>query len=252
MMLERLFEALALPASARMDRRVPKAMLADHGATGVGDRRLVELGIERLRWRATLKPGTVGVPAFADEGREYAEIAVLTLELRAGANAVRLAKIAHAAIPYPLILIIGDGEGAALSVAPKRRHERQADRFVVDRLVTAPALAEPADDAAAAFIASLAVAGLPAMNLWSLYQGIADRIEAYASASITGNFRLMADPDEAVARRAALIIHSEKTCELLRLRRNAKLEKRLSNRLALAQQISSIEHDIASIITALQ
>ena len=247
MMLDGLFDALALPASARMERRVPKALLADHGATGAGDRRLVETGIERLRWRASLKPGTIGVPAFADDVRDYPEVAVLTLELRASANAARLAKIAHSAIPYPMILIIGDGEAAALSVAPKRRHERQADRIVVDRLVTATALTEPLDGAAEAFITSLAVAGLPAINLWSFHEGIVDRVEAFAAARITGTFRLPVDSGDAARRREALAAHEGQAREVARLRKAAAAEKRLATRIDLSHNITGAEAELRRI-----
>jgi len=241
MMLDRLFDALALPASARMERRVPKAMLADHGATGAGDRKLVEGGIERLRWRASLKPGTIGVPAFADDTRDYSEIAVLTLEVREGANVPRLAKIAHGAIPYPLILIIGDADAAAVSVAPKRRHERQADRFVMDRLVTSPPTVDPTDDITNAFTASLAVAGLPAVNLWSLYEGVLDRVEAYVAARVSGAFRLPASADEATGRRAALAAHEGQVREVARLRKAAAAEKRLAARIELSHHITRAE-----------
>lgn len=251
-MIDTLFEALALPASARMERRVPKALLADHGATGAGDRKLVEGGIERLRWRASLKPATIGVPAVTDDARDYSEIAVLTLEARDGAKNARLAKIAHAAIPYPLILLVGDGSHAALSLAPKRRHERQADRFVVERLVTAPPVTAPLDVVAEAFLASLTVAQAPAADLRSLYEGMMDRAEAYAVARVTGVFRLPADTDEAHRRHTALDTHTDRSLVLNRLRRQVKSETRLSNRLSLARMITIIEDELAQIITTIR
>lgn len=244
MMLDRLFDALALPASARMERRVPKAMLGEHGATGAGDRKLVETGIERLRWRAALKPATIGVPALTDDARDYAEIAVLTLETRAGANAARLARIAHGAIPYPLILITGTADTATISVAPKRRHERQAERFVIERLVMSPDLAEPIDSPAAAFLASLAVADLPAASLWSLYEGMIDRIDACAAARITGGFRLPASAQEAEIRRTALSAHDGQVREVARLRKLAAAEKRLATRVALFHTITGAEAEL--------
>jgi len=246
-MIETLFDALALPPSAQMERRVPKALLADHGATGAGDRKLVEGGIERLRWRASLKPATIGVPAVADDARDYREIAVLTLEARDGANTARLAKIAHAAIPYPLILIIGNGAQGMLSLAPKRRHERQAERFVAERLVIAPPLAAPIDAVADAFIASLDVAHLPAADLWSLYEGVIDRAEAFAAARITGAFRLPADAHEAAGRRSALASHDGQAREVARLRKAAAAEKRLAERIEFSHTITRAEAELRRI-----
>lgn len=250
-MIDCLLEALALPASARMERRVPKAMLAEHGAISTGDRKLVESGIERLRWRASLKPGTIGVPAFKDDARDYAEIAVLTLEVRDEANARRLAKIAHSAIPYPLILIIGDDRASALSIAPKRRHERQANGFVIDRLMISPTLTKPLDAVANAFIESLSVAGLPSTNLWSLYEGLVDRIEAYAAAGITGAFRLPLSAEDAAGRRVALDAYSGHTREVARLRKTAVGEKRLAARIDLSHAVTRAEAELRQLIDML-
>jgi hypothetical protein len=227
-----------------MERRVPKSMLAEYGATGAGDRKLVDSGIERLRWRATLKPATIGVPALTNDTRDYAEIAVLTLETRDGANAARLAHIAHGAIAYPLVLIAGTADAATISVASKRRHERQADRFVIERLVLSPDLTKPVDGPAAAFLASLAVAGLPAVNLWSLYEGMIDRIDACAASRITGAFRLPANVQEAETRRAALGAHDGQVREVARLRRAAAAEKRLATRVALSHIITGAEAEL--------
>ena len=48
-------KALALPDRARVDQRVPKKMLAEHGAPTAADRRLLTDGIEELQWIAALK-----------------------------------------------------------------------------------------------------------------------------------------------------------------------------------------------------
>lgn len=251
-MLNLLFDALELPSSACMERRVPKALLAEHGASGAGDRKLVEGGIERLSWRASLKPATIGVPTFADETRDYREIPVLTLETRDGANAARLAKIAHAAIPYPLILIAGDGGQATLSLAPKRRHERQADRFVAERLATTAPLAAPLDGIAEAFLASLTVAQLPTANLWSLYEGVIERAEAYSAARITGAFRVPANADAAVSRRYALATYADQVRSLRSIQRQVRAETRLSNRLTLAKRVAILEDLIAQTVAVIQ
>ena len=54
---------------------------------------------------AALKPTTIGVPAYRDEAREYLEIAVLHLTLRAGAKPPRLIEFIHRAVPYPVLLL---------------------------------------------------------------------------------------------------------------------------------------------------
>ena len=82
--------ALDLPAGARLDQRVPKKLLVEHGAPTGADKRRINAGVEEVRWIATLKPTTIGVPLFRDEARDYLEIAVLAATLRTDAKAGRL------------------------------------------------------------------------------------------------------------------------------------------------------------------
>ena len=78
--------ALDLPAAARLDRRVPKTLLLEHGAPTAADKRHISEGIEQILWVAALKPTTIGVAAHRDDAREYLEIAVLRIVLRAAAK----------------------------------------------------------------------------------------------------------------------------------------------------------------------
>lgn len=112
--------ALDLPAVARVDRRVPKTLLLEHGAPTAADKRRIGEGIEQVQWVAALKPTTIGVAAYRDDAREYLEIAVLRVMLRAAAKVGRLIELVHRAVPYPVLLVAEQGERALLSLAHKR------------------------------------------------------------------------------------------------------------------------------------
>ena len=99
------FTALALPADALVDRRVPKTLLIENGAPTTADKRRIREGIEELRWLAALKTTTIGVAEYRDAAREYIEIDVLKLVLRPKARTGRLIELVHRAVPYPLVLI---------------------------------------------------------------------------------------------------------------------------------------------------
>ena len=93
---EALLAALDLPAGSRVDQRVPKKLLLENGAPTAADKRHINEGIEEFMWLAALKPTTIGVPEYRDDVREYLEVAVLRLTLRAGAKATRLVDGANA------------------------------------------------------------------------------------------------------------------------------------------------------------
>jgi len=120
MSFARIIDALAIPPEARVDQRVPKKLLVEQGAPTSADKRQIQDGIEELLWVAALKPTNIGVPAFRDEVREYLEVAVLSVTLRAEPKAGRLTELIHRAVPYPVVLIAVYGGAVSLSLAHKR------------------------------------------------------------------------------------------------------------------------------------
>lgn len=242
--------ALCLPADARVDQRVPKKLLVENGAPTAADKRQINDGIEELHWLAALKPATIGVPVFRDDAREYLEIAVLSLTLRAGAKAPRLIELIHRAIPYPVFLIQSQPGGLALSLAHLRWSQGQSGQTVLDgALITATVDAETS--ATEAFLASLNVTSQPRQHLQALYQGWMERFEAHAAAHLTGIFTPAPDAAAAERRRTALAEHERLTREMTSLRARAGKETQLNRRVELNLQLKQLESRLAETAEAL-
>src|SRR5262249_26053660 len=141
-----LVAALDLPAGARVDQRVPKKLLVEHGAPTAADKRRINEGIEEVQWLAALKPNTVGGPAFRGAAPEALEIAVLNASLRPEAHASRLGELIHRAVPYPVFLIALQDDALMLSLAHKRWSLAEAGQTVLDGTLVAADLG-PALDA---------------------------------------------------------------------------------------------------------
>jgi len=241
-----VIDALCLPAAARVDRRVPKKLLVENGAPTAADKRQINDGIEDLHWLAALKPATVGVPAFRDDSREYLEIAVLSLTLRAGAKAPRLTELIHRAIPYPVFLIQSKPTGLALSLAHLRWSQGQSGQTVLDGgLVTASM--EETLPVTAAFLATLSINGQPRQHLRALYQGWVEHFEAHAAARLTGSFTPAADADAAERRRTAMVEHERVTREIASLRACADRETQLNRRVEINLQVKQLESRLADM-----
>ncbi|MDD3546279.1 MAG: DUF4391 domain-containing protein, partial [Kiritimatiellae bacterium] len=127
-----LIAALALPIGSRIAQRIPKKMLAEHGAPTAADKRQITDNIEELMWAAVLKPDTVGVPAYRDETREYLELSVVSVTLRPNASPTRIMELIHRAIPYPVILIAAHDNSLSLSLAHKRWSQNETGKTVLD------------------------------------------------------------------------------------------------------------------------
>lgn len=259
--------ALALPERARVDQRVPKKMLAEHGAPTAADRRLLTDGIEELQWIAALKPGTVAIPEHRADGREYLEVAVLSVQVRAthgkASQWLRLAELVHRAVHYPVLLIQALTHGAAaspedstpkpqaqlaLSLTHKRAAQNDTGKVVLDgELVRLEMLG--LDSVAASLVdpllEALALDRQPHQDLMALYQGWMDCLTAAEAARITGRFELATDPSNAAAKREALRTCHQLELEVERLRKQAAKERQIARQADLNLALQHLRVQLA-------
>lgn len=242
-----LLSALDLPASSRVDRRAPKKLLLEHGAPTTADKRIISDGIEELHWLAALKPTTIGVPEYRDEVREYLEIAVLRLTLRAAARATRFVELVHRAVPYPLLLLTEQGERHELSAAHKRWSQGAAGETVLEGAVVAAEWDGECDgECWPAFREALALGKQPRTTLHALYQGWIDTLLALRAARVTGAFAIATNAEYAAARRTALQECARLDAQITRLRASAAKEKQMARRVELNLDLKRLNEQLAA------
>lgn len=255
-----LVEALRLPASCRVDQRVPKKMLVENGAPMAADKRLLNDAIEEIQWIAALKPNTVGVPDYRGQEREYLEVAVLSIATRgalaAGApesaradkpvNITRLSELVHRAVPYPLVLLLATPQSLYLSLVHKRWAQNEAGKVVLDGEV---ATADVAGELSPThpFMQSVALARQPQATLMAMYQGWLDCLTALQAARYTGTFKAADDPVLAAARRAALRECQRLDQEAARLRTLVGKEKQMARQVGLNLALKRALADLAAV-----
>jgi hypothetical protein len=257
-----LVSALGLPASCRVDQRVPKKLLVENGAPTSADKRLINDCIEEVQWVAALKPNTVGVAEYRDDEREYLEVAILCVTARSApqpaaggaaakpVNTTRLAELVHRAVPYPVLLLLAAPQGLFLSLAHKRWAQNEAGKVVLDG---EPATVDLAPDLSAEhpFVQALALTRLPQANLQALYQGWVDCLTAWQAAKVTGSFTTTSTPAQAAARREALRTCQRLEQESARLRALAAKEKQMAKQVDLNLALKRISAELASALEQL-
>ena len=234
------YAALALPPETKVDRRVPKTLLIENGASAVGDRRRIGEGVEQLRWLATLKPTTVGIATYGDAEREYLEIAVLRLDLRTAKGGDVLVDLVHRAVPYPVVLIVWRNRTPEISLARKRRSLGESGATVVDGEVITTRIHGVAQEAAVAFRDSLALTRQPRDSLHALYQGWIDSVLAFRAAAITGKFSLPSSRAEAASRETALREWRLLDAKIARVRTAARNERQISRRAEMNVELACL------------
>lgn len=257
MSLTVVLDALALPANAKVEQRIPKKLLVEQGAPTAGDKRQIQDGIEELQWVAALKPTNIAVPAFRDAEREYLEVAVLTVVFRRHAKVTRLTELIHRAIPYPVLLVSsfldGDTDSIAVSVSHKRFAQNEAGKFVIDEVMTTEPVAVNAvtSDPAKAFLESLALSKLSTRDMFALYQGWMDAIIGLTAATITGQFALPESPEQTNRMRESVAQHSQILNDLSLLRTQAVKEKQMNRLVELNTKIKRLELQLTANQSAL-
>ena len=233
--------ALALPREALVDRRVPKKLLVQKGASSVRDRLRIQRGIHELRWLAAVKPSTVGIAEYRDTEREYLEIAVLGLQLHPTARSMHLVKLVHRSIPYPVLLIVRRNDTLELSLAHKRRSLSDPDKTVIDGgIVTAQVSGDCPHHLSAALRKALALACQPHGTLKDLYRGWIETVHAFLAARITGAFCLSPTATAASAREAALHEYSALSNKIATVYSAARKEKQLALRAELNLELTRL------------
>ncbi|MBZ0170284.1 hypothetical protein MELA_00193 [Candidatus Methylomirabilis lanthanidiphila] len=253
---DEILAALDLPASSRVDRRVPKTLLIANGAPTAADKRTINDGVEELLWVAALKPSTVAVPEFRDNAREYLEIAVLRLTLRPDAKAGRLVELVHRAVPYPVLLVADNGRahGGAplLAMAHKRWSQGEAGKMVLEGDVVTVEWDDVSDGPhGAAFRDALTLGRQSRASLYALYQGWMDTVLALEVARRTGVFELPGSTERSAARRAALQECARCEAESARLRAAAAKEKQIPRQVELNLTLKRVEAARAAALARL-
>lgn len=256
-----ILHALCLPEGCRVDQRVPKKLLLENGAPTAADKRLITDAIEEIQWIAALKPNTIGVPDYRDTLREYLEIAVLAVTLRGivkPASRSRLTELVHRAVPYPVLLLLIEGQALTLSLAHKRWAQNEAGKVVLDGGLVSALLSEataknfPVSDPAAvaeadrSFIQFLSVTRQPQATLHALYQGWMDCVQALLAARLTGSYRTPTTPEQAGVRRQALADCERLEAEISRLRAQAAKEKQLARQVELNLTLKRVQAELAA------
>ena len=246
-----LLNALAIPPCARVDRRMPKTLLLEHGATSAADRRKVIEGVQEVRWIAALKPTTIGVPAFRDDTREYLEIEVLILTVRGGVPPRRIAEILHRAIPYPVLALVETAERHYFSASHKRNSQAQTNKVVLDGESIEAETPRHGELFATAFVNELALDRQPRTSMLDLYQGWIDTTVALLAARLTGHFEVLRSPESRQTREKWLRECGELETVVSKLRSAAAKEKQISRQVALNLELKRAEARYTELISLL-
>ncbi|MCH9647782.1 MAG: DUF4391 domain-containing protein [Deltaproteobacteria bacterium] len=186
MSVEAFFDRLGLPEASRVDKRIFKRMVLDHGKLTAADKKALSDDVSKLTWKYALKADTVQVLPYEDAEREYLEIAIVEALLSNRGRAARIAEIIQRAIPYPVLLVLVEGSGLCLNVAHKRFSRAEEGGIVAEGFLCSPWLEQPLSDLDREFCQALALSRLSRVDFFALYRGMVNAVLARMCAEFSG------------------------------------------------------------------
>ena len=160
----------------------------------------------------------------------------------------RLVELLHRAVPYPVLILLRQVEQWALSVAPKRLSLGEGGKVVLEGIQsTAFFDLTHATAAEAAFMETLALAGLPQGDLQDLYLGWGDRVTALKAAALIGIYQVPRDTTHSHQLRDRLESYARIERDLISLRARATKESQFNKRVDLNLSIRRLEAELAAL-----
>jgi len=254
MSLRTIIESLNIPPKARVDQRIPKKTLVEHGTNSSSDKKLVQEGIEELFWVAALKPHNVGIPEFRDESRTYGEIAVLSFVVRPKAKRSRLVELIHRAIPYPTLLFGQQDDILFASVANKRNALNQADAVVIDGepfFVEWPEI-QTGSPPVSEFLPTLSLACVPRKHLLETCHHYRNQMIGLRSAQLTGLYIPAITESDAKVQEVSLARIESLRAEIAALRAQANRERTMNRRVDLNLSVQRLESELSELMRGLR
>ena len=231
---------LNFPASCFVGQRIAKVLFAENGPLTPGDRKTFRSDIEEIFCSYILDDNHgVMLNSYTDAEHDFSCLAQIDVVLRKPGKAARVAELCHRAMPYPLIVILHDGDKLWFSMAEKRFSrdgkeqvvlEQQSDTgWISDRFLQA--FAEAAD-----------FGKFKKNSYLELYRNYAELLDVLKTAEITGSFQQSTlTPDE--RRRLLAELHQLQN-QLAELKAKAKKEAELSRLVEINMQAKRIEAEI--------
>jgi len=251
-MIETLYKRMAIPDACQLGKRVFKKLFHENAKLGATDKKAFREDIDVIIWQYTLKPNTISIQAYEDNQREYHEVAILQVNLKAINRTNRIAEIIHRAIPYPLIVVFTYKTTCALSLAHKRFSQAEkgaivAEDFYITGWIDLLALTPRQQ----AFLDSIAVSELPHTLFFSFYSAFTDRLVTLDCARLTGAYRLESTATKRQVRRDQLAVCHELEIQIAGHKAAIVKETQFNRKVELNVKMKELEKQLQTITSEL-
>ena len=232
-----------LPENCCVDQRIGKALFAENGPLTPGDRKTFRSDIEEIFCSYILDDNHgVMLNSYTDAEHDFSCLALIDVVLRKPGKAARVAELCHRAMPYPLIVILQDGDKLWFSMAEKRFSRDGKEQVVLEQQSDTGWIE---DRFLQEFSTVADFSKFKKNSYLELYRHYAELLDVLKTAEITGTFQQSSiSPEE---RRKLLADLHELQIQLDALKTKAKKEAELSRLVEINMQAKKLNHEMHEI-----
>jgi hypothetical protein len=193
LLIDMVFDHLALPDSTFLGTRITKKMLIDNNELSSADKKLVSDVIQSVEWINTLKPETLNIPVYVTETVEYIEIAVIRVVLKTDGKQKgklnKINKLLHSLIPYPVILLVKQEDELAISLADKRINQADKSKLVIEHIYSSDWLiTKNLTENENYFLNDFSLKNTSSINYFELYHDFISMMISLETSRISGRY----------------------------------------------------------------
>ncbi|MGY6648040.1 DUF4391 domain-containing protein [Wenyingzhuangia sp. IMCC45574] len=244
-------EILNIPNESWVDKRVPKAMILREVDLSLNEKKILKEYIVEIRLLANYVFSNCHIDAYESDTERYNEIQIIAVTHTNQKHANNIVKLLQKIIPFPLVLILESENHWALSVAKKIKHKVDANKLVIESFtITKWINANDNNEVIESFKTNLDTTKFNKSNLKEFYQGFANAIVNFQSASITGVYKNK-DNKAIEYDKETLLNIEELDKEITSLKSTIKKESVFSQKLDLNVKIKGLEQQKQQLIDKL-
>lgn len=235
------------PESCAVNQRIGKALFADNGPLTPADRRTFRNEIEEIVLSFLLdeQHGIMLTP-YSDDEHDSTCLAQVEVFLKKTGKADRVAELCHRAMPYPLIVVLHNGDSLMLSMAEKRYSRDGKEQVVLERVVNIDWIHE---SQLVSFRKAADFSNSRKLGFREQYLHYIDLLEVQRCASITGVFR--EDGLSPEKRRELLARLHQLEHQMMEIKAKAKRETELSRQIEFNIVFKRLEENAKAVLATL-
>jgi hypothetical protein len=254
--MDKLLQILQIPDRCLVNKKITKAFFKRNFELTISERALLDdfSVISAVDWLATISPANANINSFQEEGSIYEEIqliSVQTSEADFDRNKLKIAELVQKYIPYHTLLCVHCNSTFMLNTCDKKVNQNDSSRRVIDKKYYSENISlEELNPGQAAFLQSLAFAGLDKTNLKTYYEAYTQRIVALQAAGLSGTFAIRTT-NRSQSDMACLEQIETINKEISLLQVQATKETQLNQRIKLNVRIKQLKSQVDSLIISL-